>query len=254
MNKQRTKIPDELAAQALFLSDRTCCVCRDPARKVEIHHIDNDPSNNQIGNLAVICKDCHSDAHTNQAFARNLTPLLILKYRDSWLEIVRVRLNPGGADGELLEYALQILLELSLEPHRWANRYLALSPTTFADEARGLDRWTYLGRVIGHTYSDDEWQHYKSLFDSTSPQIANNLEHLLSTYVDAVSPRVKLQVFRTASALRNGRLAYLAMPKIIQSDPEHGDLYFTSCFKNDLASLGRLADLADAERKLLASD
>jgi 5-methylcytosine-specific restriction endonuclease McrA len=60
----RTPIPDESAAEVMFLSDRTCCVCRDPKRKTEIHHIDGDPTNNMLDNLAVICKDCHSDAHT----------------------------------------------------------------------------------------------------------------------------------------------------------------------------------------------
>ncbi len=68
--KTRIAIPPELAAEVMFASDRTCCICRSAGRKTEIHHIDEDPSNNDFNNLAVVCKDCQSDAHTKHAFAR----------------------------------------------------------------------------------------------------------------------------------------------------------------------------------------
>jgi hypothetical protein len=42
--KNRIEIPAELVAQALFESDRTCCVRR-LRKPAQIHHIDEDPAN-----------------------------------------------------------------------------------------------------------------------------------------------------------------------------------------------------------------
>ena len=49
--KERTPIQPETSADALFESDHTCCVCRTPGKSVQIHHIDEDPSNNDRLNL-----------------------------------------------------------------------------------------------------------------------------------------------------------------------------------------------------------
>jgi len=49
--KQRIEIPQEVAARVLFLSDRTCCVCRIPRKAIQIHHIDDDPSNSVEANF-----------------------------------------------------------------------------------------------------------------------------------------------------------------------------------------------------------
>lgn len=85
--KNRATIPTDVAAQALFLSDRTCCVCRRPKR-VQIHHIDEDPSNNALENLAVLCFDCHTETQIRGGFDRKLDAAQIVLYRDQWLATV----------------------------------------------------------------------------------------------------------------------------------------------------------------------
>ena len=50
----RIEIPQNVAAELLFLADRTCCVCRQRLRPIQIHHIDDDPTNSVIENLAVV--------------------------------------------------------------------------------------------------------------------------------------------------------------------------------------------------------
>ena len=47
----RIEIPQNVAAELLFLADRTCCVCRQRLRPIQIHHIDDDPTNSVIENL-----------------------------------------------------------------------------------------------------------------------------------------------------------------------------------------------------------
>lgn len=86
--KNRETIPPELAAKALFLSDRTCCVCRVKGKPVQIHHIDDNPTNNILHNFAVLCFDCHTETQISGGFHRKLNADQVILYRDNWLNIV----------------------------------------------------------------------------------------------------------------------------------------------------------------------
>ena len=91
MVKQRTSIPNDLVAEVLFASDRTCCVCQEKGKPVQIHHIDGNPSNNAIENLAVLCLDCHNETQIKGGFGRQLTASVVTKYRDEWLKFVTLK-------------------------------------------------------------------------------------------------------------------------------------------------------------------
>lgn len=119
---------DSLFDRVLFESDRTCCICRDRARPVKIHHIDGNHSNNERSNLAVLCDPCHTLAHTNIPFSRNLTPDQVRMYDESWRAICAARLLPEAPAREMEEYRQEVLLELSLACHDWKNSYIALQP------------------------------------------------------------------------------------------------------------------------------
>jgi hypothetical protein len=82
-----------MSADALFSSDRTCCVCRERGKRVQIHHIDEDPGNNVANNLAVLCFECHDQTQIRGGFGKHLTESLVRKYRDEWLERVVQRRN-----------------------------------------------------------------------------------------------------------------------------------------------------------------
>lgn len=108
--KQRTEIPPLVAAEVLFRSDRTCCVCNDHSKPVQIHHIDGDPSNSVTDNLAVLCFDCHHKTQTHGGFARGLDAPQIRLYRVDWLGRVAARRGAPRAaptnntEGRLLRY------------------------------------------------------------------------------------------------------------------------------------------------------
>lgn len=85
---KREKIPSDIAARVLFFSNRTCCVCRSPGKPVQIHHIDDNPSNNDESNLAVLCFDCHRETQIKGGFDRKIDADQIILYRDDWKRIV----------------------------------------------------------------------------------------------------------------------------------------------------------------------
>jgi hypothetical protein len=86
--KQRDPIPPEMAAKILFMSDRTCCVCRVQGKPVQIHHLDENPKHNEIRNLSVLCFDCHYETQVRGGFVRKLNADQVVLYRDDWHMIV----------------------------------------------------------------------------------------------------------------------------------------------------------------------
>ena len=91
MTSPRTLIPTEVAADVLFACDRTCCVCEVRGKPIQIHHLDGDPSNHLPENLAVLCLECHNETQLRGGFGRQLTPEVVIKYRDRLIKRVAER-------------------------------------------------------------------------------------------------------------------------------------------------------------------
>jgi 5-methylcytosine-specific restriction endonuclease McrA len=91
MANDRTPIPEEVSVDVLFLHDHTCCVCHEHGLSVQIHHIDDDPSNNAPENLAVLCLQDHDRTQLAGGFGRRLQATEVRRYRNDWLERVKIR-------------------------------------------------------------------------------------------------------------------------------------------------------------------
>lgn len=91
MAKRRTLIPEDVAAELLFRHDNTCCVCNLKGKTVQIHHLDEDPSNHDPGNLAALCLEDHQLTMVSGGFGRKLNAEQIRKYRDDWIRRVQLR-------------------------------------------------------------------------------------------------------------------------------------------------------------------
>jgi 5-methylcytosine-specific restriction endonuclease McrA len=88
---QRKKIPQEFIDILLFQSNHTCCKCNIPNKPVQVHHIDENSSNNTVANLIVLCLECHSIVHTKGGFGKGYSGKLLLKYKKDWIRRVKVR-------------------------------------------------------------------------------------------------------------------------------------------------------------------
>lgn len=78
--KRKIKIPIEISDQVMYKSDLCCCICKEHGD--QIHHIDSDPANNALENLAFLCFNHHNDATLKGGLRRKLSPGVILKYRN----------------------------------------------------------------------------------------------------------------------------------------------------------------------------
>lgn len=119
MSRVRRGVPLELATEVMFASDSTCCKCRERGKAVQLHHIDEDPSNNVAKNLAVLCLQCHNETQINGGFGRSLNAPLVARYRDEWLERVKRRRDKADeqAVSRQVEPAVRSVVEEDDTPH-----------------------------------------------------------------------------------------------------------------------------------------
>jgi len=80
----REKLLKTKQAEILFQNRHTCCICHDRNKDVQIHHIDNNNSNNNLKNLAVLCLDCHSKVTGKRGLGKSYSELELKRYKQEW--------------------------------------------------------------------------------------------------------------------------------------------------------------------------
>lgn len=89
--KERVPLTPDLDAAVQFDFDRTCCVCHLSGKHYQVHHIDENPANNEYDNLAVLCLECHAQTQVKGGFGKRLSARVVRRYRDHWLSVVQMR-------------------------------------------------------------------------------------------------------------------------------------------------------------------
>lgn len=124
----------------MFASDRTCCVCRDPGLSVQFHHLDEDPTNHDPDNLAVLCLQDHDRTLVRGGFGRALPATEVRRFRDDWLE--RVGQRRATAD-QLAAYAMA---RAAVAPPQQPHEEFVMPPVAFISSLPGIRREA-LGRA-----------------------------------------------------------------------------------------------------------
>ena len=75
-------------------------MCNEPGKAIQIHHIDEDASNHEQNNLAVLCLQHHEETQLRGGFGKKLREVDVRRYRDDWLK--RVAERRAAADKILL--------------------------------------------------------------------------------------------------------------------------------------------------------
>lgn len=92
MSEDRPSIPSKVSDRLLADNRHTCCICK-LRKDVVIHHIDENSSNNNPQNLAVICAGCHSDVHSNLGHGRKFSHREMKIYKNEWEDRCKVESN-----------------------------------------------------------------------------------------------------------------------------------------------------------------
>jgi hypothetical protein len=254
----RPPLSKELSAEVMFASDRTCCVCRAEKTRVQIHHIDEDPTNNAFDNLAVVCLNCHSDAHTDGAFVRNLTPELIQLYNTSWRGIAKLRLTGTQPETGQREFASEVFLEASLDCHSWKVWYMSLYRSDFPGAETGSfrDVWDAMIHLWQHEYNENLWKHFLPLFTEGVEDVQLRFDRLIQLFPDVLPYEFRSQLLRAHRELNTIRHSYLWVPDTLRRHADKADpnLVFNSRFSRMIELLRDVAREADRRRKLIIAD
>lgn len=253
----RVAIPEDLAAQVMFASDRTCCVCRLEKNKVQIHHIDGDRSNNSFENLAVICLHCHSEAHTAAPFVQNLTPELVRLYNASWRGLVRSRLLLPSTSTAVNELALEVLLEVSLYSHSWKISFMQLGGSILPQGAEGQfrDVWDLMLELWIPQYSPEAYDRFLPLFDEGVPNVVSLYDRVCQMFSDVLPTDFRTLLLRATRQLQTERIAYrfLTSPAIRNMSIDQVHPFFYERFVGTIRALREVARDAERRREALAS-
>jgi len=127
MTKERKPISETIKHEVISRCNNRCCVCQTPF--IVIHHIDEDPSNNQIDNLAPLCPNCHSQAHSSSQMTTNLTSSRITTLRDKWYEYCVRRRDSLAIDPNAILKVINLVRTLGPAQYGWKKTFSAIDPS-----------------------------------------------------------------------------------------------------------------------------
>jgi len=110
MMKRRTKMPPEITADVLTACRRRCCICfafqkDSEQKKGQIAHLDHDPSNPKLDNLAFLCLSHHDEYDSQTSQSKGLTIDEVKRYRTELLVFLAEKTPPG--DDEIVSRLTQ---------------------------------------------------------------------------------------------------------------------------------------------------
>jgi hypothetical protein len=99
----RAKIPPDIVADVVVSSRRRCCICfalsGDSAeKKGQVAHLDHDPANNAVENLAFLCLEHHDQYDSRTSQSKGLTVDEVRRYRGQLETFVAQSLPPSDLD------------------------------------------------------------------------------------------------------------------------------------------------------------
>jgi hypothetical protein len=187
----------EIQDEAIFIHDRTCCVCRNENdRHLQVHHIDDNHDNNEIDNLAILCQNCHSDSQIEGGFFRKLGPSLVRKYRDEWLEIVENR-GRGKGGPLLIEKAKRLSIPTNpieqFISQFYEKHVLPLNSTYFFEDYYVSSPGELNLVVINRDLTSDNARRYKNIIRAYLQCILGEIAPLRSLKIASLYPSQALR-------------------------------------------------------------
>ncbi len=253
MAKKRTEIPPDIAARVLFEHDRTCCVCRQKGKPVQIHHLDDDPKNHDPKNLTVLCFDCHRETQIRGGFDRKLDKEQIELYRTDWIRnVVRQRVKEEAmreVDSAPTEYQVKRATSIA-EIYRERGEYelLAVHYNVLGNNEL---RDKYVDLALQQTPTDDDQIIYlrglQGRIDLIPPDVIDRRLKLYDKEGD------DLQKARFLNDLGRFREAARAYVKGIYESLEEGNIFGSAFYLKEMLEEGlqnRLFEIAFREAQI----
>jgi len=148
MPGRRVPVPEAVRLDVIAASNNRCCVCQTPF--VQIHHVDGNRSNNAFENLAPLCPNCHSQAHSDAKLTTNLNPQRILALRDKWYAYCKKRRDVSGVGPNAMLKLKNYVRSMGLAQYSWARTFADVDPAY-----ENMSREDIINRVFATSNRDD---------------------------------------------------------------------------------------------------
>jgi hypothetical protein len=182
--KKRIPISRDLSAEVMFASRDTCCKCNERGKALQIHHIDEDPSNNNFENLCVLCLECHNETQIRGGFGKKLTKELVVKYNCDWQK--RVKYIREEVDKILISKMSADLLNIMLAPTMQHTRNGSFLDVIITDHKPKSKVQTDIVRAYINSLPDLK----KALHKMTQPEfdtgVTSRMVNASYDYIDAL--------------------------------------------------------------------
>jgi hypothetical protein len=124
MTKNRIAIPENIRLEVISKSNNRCCVCQTPF--IIIHHLDETPSNNTIGNLIPLCPNCHNQVHSHSNLTVNLTATRIEALRDKWFDYCERRRDNSGISPNAILKLKNLVRSMGWADYGWTKSFAVI--------------------------------------------------------------------------------------------------------------------------------
>lgn len=124
MAKSRKKIPEKLRAKLQQEINSECPVCKDmDVGHFEVHHIDENPENNDISNLLMLCRMCHSNITKGDITfeeAKTVKKILIIRNNKSQGKSISISGNVSSSTiaNNIESLTIKTTRKPKIEPHK----------------------------------------------------------------------------------------------------------------------------------------
>lgn len=121
-----TRVPLKESTRLEIISkcNNRCCICQTPF--IQIHHIDGNPSNNDLDNLAPLCPNCHDQAGLARQLSMQLTPERIKKLRDIWYTYCEKRKEGSNVGPNAILKVKNFVRSVGFAQYGWAKTFSGL--------------------------------------------------------------------------------------------------------------------------------
>lgn len=254
VTKERTSIPAALAVQVLYEADRTCCVCR-VNRQVQIHHIDEDPSNNTNENLAVLCLLCHDETQIRGGFARKLGAGLVRMYRDSWQGAIRLKLNPEIDESRRI-FVAEVLQDVIQRCYAWRDGFCYMAAPK--DQRWEGDAWTRAAELVPQTFDAVTYHQLVPMFKTGIESVKVVLDRAQLYGADVLPFDIRTLLLRARRQLDRDSQIYSGFladyEKYAIKYKESQDRYYAGLFQGMLDLLRDIVDRCAARQQEVLGD
>lgn len=120
------RIPLKEATRLEILSkcNNRCCVCQTPF--IQIHHIDGNPANNEIDNLAPLCPNCHDQAGLDRQMSMHLSKERIKQLRKRWYNYCEKRKEGSNVSANAILKVKNFVRSVGSPRYGWKKTFAAL--------------------------------------------------------------------------------------------------------------------------------